>query len=262
MTITVKKAQNGKTIFYIDGKRKKVADVKNLVLGVLDGEQDEKIVADITVAGWFIFANHYGKVDKIEWFDGEVQNKIKPIITGEGVCQRLTFEPLQESVETPEIQTAAEIENSGEQIETTAEENFTISLPKKSFTETAINNLKAILASKANLIKSAIGIDKVDFQVSENELKFDWFSNTPSADEFQAYSSFLCKIGELAKKQKRVTAKECDVENKRYAFRCFLLRIGLIGEEFKTTRKILLEKLVGNCAFKGGQHRMDTLKTA
>ena len=255
MTITVKKAQNGKTIFYIDGKRKKVADVKNLVLSVLDGEQNEKIVADVTVAGWFIFANHYGKVDKIEWFDGEVQNKVKPIITGEGVLQRLTFEPMQESIETPETQTAAEIENSGGQ-------NFTISLPKKIFTETAINNFKAILASKANLIKSAIGIDNVDFEVSENKLKFDWLRNTPSADEFQAYSDFICKVGELAKKQKLVTAKEREVENERYAFRCFLLRIGMIGEEFKTSRKILLEKLAGNCAFRSGHRRMETLKTA
>ena len=256
MTITVKKAQNGKTIFYIDGKRKKVADVKNLVLGVLDGEQNEKIVADVTVAGWFIFANHYGKVGKIEWFDGEVQNKVKPIITGEGVFQRLTFEPVRESVETPETQTAvAEIENSGGQ-------NFTINLPKKIFTETAINNFKAILASKANLIKSAIGIDNVDFEVSDAELKFDWFRNTPSADEFQAYSDFICKVGELAKKQKRVTAQEREVENERYAFRCFLLRIGMIGAEFKTSRKILLEKLVGNCSFKSGQRRTETVQTA
>ncbi len=240
MTITVKQAQNGKTIFYIDGKRKKVADVKNLVLGVLNGELNEKIVADVTVAGWFIFANHYGKVDKIEWFDGEIQNKVKPIITGEGFFQRLTFEPVQEN----------------------SEENFTISLPKKIFTETAINNFKAILASKANLIKSAIGIDNVDFEVSENELKFNWFSNAPSADEFQAYSDFICKVGELAKKQKRVTAKEREVENERYAFRCFLLRIGMIGSEFKTSRKILLEKLAGNCAFRSGHRRMETLKTA
>lgn len=144
----------------------------------------------------------------------------------------------------------------------TAEQNFTISLPKKTFTENAIENFKAILASKANLIKSAIGIDKVDFEISEDELKFDWFRNTPSADEFQAYSNFICKVGELAKKQKRVTAKEREVENKRYAFRCFLLRIGMIGAEFKNTRKILLEKLVGNCSFKSGNRRIETLKTA
>lgn len=141
-------------------------------------------------------------------------------------------------------------------------QNFSISLPKENFTETALKNFKLILESKANLIKSAIGIEKVDFEVSADKLNFNWFDETPSAEEIQAYSNFICKVGELAKKQKRVTAKEREVENKRYAFRCFLLRIGLIGEEFKNTRKILLEKLVGNCAFKGGQYRMDTLKTA
>ncbi|MBR6013999.1 MAG: hypothetical protein IK062_09495 [Selenomonadaceae bacterium] len=156
MTITVKKTQNGKTIFYIDGKRTKIADVKNLVHSVLNGEQKEKMTADITVAGWFIFENHYGKVDKIDWFDGEVQNKVKPIITGEGHFQRLTFEPVEDTkieeqaVNIEETPTAAEIENSGE--EPTAEQNFTISLPKENFTEKAIENFKAILASKANLI--------------------------------------------------------------------------------------------------------------
>ena len=56
----------------------------------------------------------------------------------------------------------------------------------------------------------------------------------------------------MAKNQKRVTAKDKDVDNDKYAFRCFLLRLGFIGAEYKADRKILLKNLTGSSAFKGG----------
>jgi hypothetical protein len=42
------------------------------------------------------------------------------------------------------------------------------------------------------------------------------------------------------------------VENEKYTFRCFLLRLGFIGEEYKETRKVLLKNLSGSSAFKSG----------
>ena len=42
------------------------------------------------------------------------------------------------------------------------------------------------------------------------------------------------------------------VENEKYAFRCFLLRLGFIGAEYKTERKILLKNLTGSSTFKSG----------
>jgi CRISPR/Cas system-associated protein endoribonuclease Cas2 len=49
-----------------------------------------------------------------------------------------------------------------------------------------------------------------------------------------------------------VTATEKPTDNEKYAFRCFLLRLGFIGSEYKTYRKILLKNLTGNSAFKSG----------
>ena len=54
----------------------------------------------------------------------------------------------------------------------------------------------------------------------------------------------------MAKTQKRINAKEKEVDNEKYAFRCFLLRLGFIGDEFKAERKILLRNLTGSSAFK------------
>lgn len=49
------------------------------------------------------------------------------------------------------------------------------------------------------------------------------------------------------------------MDNEKYAFRCFLLRLGLIGAEHKQTRKILLRNLTGSSAFKAGQPKEETV---
>ena len=56
----------------------------------------------------------------------------------------------------------------------------------------------------------------------------------------------------MAKKQQRVNATEKHVENEQYAFRCFLLRLGFVGPEYKADRKFLLKNLSGNSAFRDG----------
>ena len=60
---------------------------------------------------------------------------------------------------------------------------------------------------------------------------------------------------ELARTLKRVTATEKPTESDKYAFRCFLLRLGFIGAEYKQTRKILLRNLSGSSAFRDGQRK-------
>lgn len=68
----------------------------------------------------------------------------------------------------------------------------------------------------------------------------------------KAYTHFIAKLCEMAQNQKRITAKEKEIDNNKYAFRCFLLRLGFIGTEYKAERKILLRNLSGSSAFKGG----------
>ena len=67
-----------------------------------------------------------------------------------------------------------------------------------------------------------------------------------------AYDTFICKLCEMARNQKRVNAAEKSTDNEKYAFRCFLLRLGFIGAEYKTARKILLKNLSGSSAFRNG----------
>lgn len=62
--------------------------------------------------------------------------------------------------------------------------------------------------------------------------------------------SFLTALCTMAKEAKRVLAKETEVESEKYAFRCFLLRLGFIGSDSKAARKILLRNLSGHSAFR------------
>lgn len=129
-------------------------------------------------------------------------------------------------------------------------DTLTIEMPIDDFTEEALSNLEKLVASKATLIKKAIGADALSIERTESTLKFPWFRLGVDADEAAAYSRFISTLCSVAKEQHRVTAKEKAVDNEKYAFRCFLLRLGFIGSEYKEVRKILLRYLSGNGAFK------------
>ncbi|WP_027107909.1 virulence protein [Lacticigenium naphthae] len=134
----------------------------------------------------------------------------------------------------------------------TEETGLIIQIPKDSLSDEDLEKLAKMLDAKGNLIKKALNVDTLPIESDEERISFPWFSKLPNPDEIKAYSQFITKLCEMAKTQKRITVKEKEVDNEKYAFRCFLLRLGFIGEEFKTHRKILLQNLSGSSAFKGG----------
>ena len=127
-----------------------------------------------------------------------------------------------------------------------------IQMPLSEFTETALANLEAIVEAKGSLIKKALGTDDLTINRINGRLDFPWFPNYTSPEEVKSYMHFISALCEMAKTQKRITAKEKAVDNEKYAFRCFLLRLGFIGDEYKAERKILLRNLTGSSAFKSG----------
>ena len=135
------------------------------------------------------------------------------------------------------------------------EDSLAISLPRRFFTETALKNLDALLASKGHLIQKAFNIEKAAYTLTEETIKFAWFHGKIAEDTVCAYTDFISKLCEMAQKQKRAVAKEKPTENEKYAFRCFLMRLGMIGDAYKMSRKILLQNLTGSSAFKCGHRR-------
>lgn len=132
-------------------------------------------------------------------------------------------------------------------------EALTIEIPLTGFDENALANLDNLIKAKGRLIKTALGIEELPIKVGEHTMKFPWFKKTPGSDECQAFTDFISKLAEHAKKQKRISPKAKDTANEKYVFRCFLLRLGFIGQEYKLQRKILLSRLNGSSAFKAGR---------
>ncbi len=153
-----------------------------------------------------------------------------------------------------------ELDRRGLQFE--APDEMVIEMPKEGFTEAAIANLERLVKSKETLIKKALGADRLPVEQTEDRLRFPWFSGSLSAEEVNAYARFIGALCAMAKKQKRITATERPVDNEKYAFRCFLLRMGFIGPEYKEERKVLLSRLTGSAAFKNGQRSSEEVQEA
>lgn len=144
-----------------------------------------------------------------------------------------------------ETKEAAEAANTAPQ-----EENVghTVEIP---LDKVAVGNLTKLLDAKGNLIRKALGITDLRIEVLEDRVAFPWFSQVDT-DSAAAYTHFISALCEMSRNAKRVTATEKPVDNEKYAFRCFLLRLGFIGSEYKMERKILLKNLTGSSAFKNG----------
>ena len=135
------------------------------------------------------------------------------------------------------------------------EDSLSISLPRTLFTEMSLKNLDALLLSKGRLIRHAFDIREATYTLEGDRITFAWLHGTITDETAKAYAEFISKLCLMARTQKRVTAKEKIVDNEKYAFRCFLLRLGMIGNAYKQSRKILLQNLTGSSAFKSGHRK-------
>lgn len=136
-----------------------------------------------------------------------------------------------------------------EEMEEAEVNRLCISFPKSMYDERTLENLKNLVGGKGSLMKKAFKAKSLEIVVDDEKVSFPWFELIDS-DHFNAYTQFITAITKMAREQKRILGKERTVENEKYAFRCFLLRLGFIGDEYKLTRKILLENLEGSAAFK------------
>lgn len=124
-----------------------------------------------------------------------------------------------------------------------------ISVTKEGMTPAMIENLQKIIIGKASLIKQAFGIETLPVLEEHDKITFEWFPNMDPSNG-PAYCAFISALRKMAMEAKRVTMSDSEVENPKYAWRCFLLRLGFIGPEYKNTRKILMKNFTGSSAFK------------
>lgn len=166
-------------------------------------------------------------------------------------------------IETPaaeeEKEPAAETESKTSAVEPqTADPDgcdaLVISLPLE---KVQVGNLTNLLTAKGALIKKALGIDELPIKVTEDKVYFPWFRNIdgPLPETYLKLITALCK---MSREQKRISAAVKMVPNEKYAFRCFLLRLGFIGKDYRADRKLLLQNFSGSSAFKDGRKKVTT----
>ena len=165
------------------------------------------------------------------------------ITTAEGAdlqpLKILAAEGLIEPFEMPTEELAAEEEAI----------NLTVEIP---FDKVNVGNLTKLLDAKGDLIKKALGVDDIRIEMKDDRVAFPWFTEV-EPDAAVAYTNFIAALCRMSKEAKRVTATQKEAPNEKYAFRCFLLRLGFIGAEYKKDRKILLQNLTGSAAFRDGK---------
>ncbi len=85
---------------------------------------------------------------------------------------------------------------------------------------------------------------------SKGTIEFRMFNSTLHAGEVKAYIQLCLAISHQALVQRGASRIKTQPENEKYTFRTWLLRLGLIGDEFKTARQHLLKNLEGNIAWR------------
>ena len=132
-------------------------------------------------------------------------------------------------------------------------EMYAISIPVSILeSEEAMQNFENVLKAKGYLIKKAFNIEDLPYHKEGKSLVFPWFKEKPAQLEILALSDFITCLTLYCKNAHRINPNERQTDNDKYAFRTFLIRIGMNGDRYKMARKILLRNLTGSAAFRNG----------
>ena len=93
----------------------------------------------------------------------------------------------------------------------------------------------------------------IEFRLFQFDAPADGRKNGLHAGQLKAYIQLCLALSQMAKEVRTASPKEQQKENPKYAMRTWLLRLGFIGDEFKTAREILTKRLAGDTAFRNGR---------
>lgn len=166
-----------------------------------------------------------------------------------------TSEEILETNKEPEkVADSPADETENEQLETTLDtpedKKLVIELPGSYLDETELSRVRAIVASKASVLKKALETDNLSIERKEDKICFPWFTDHGIDGEAKAYMQLVSGIAKRAKMLTRVTASESSSDNDKFTMRLFLVSLNFKGEEYKFARKFLLRNLSGNSSWR------------
>ena len=126
-----------------------------------------------------------------------------------------------------------------------AEEKLVEVLKDDACTYSVANFLKVL-----NDFESQNGEALYGVRITEDRVSFCGFPVAPDKAHLTAFGQLAVLMNNQAIQQKRIQAKAVDTTNEKYALRIWLVRMGMGGDEYKASRKILMERLSGHTAFR------------
>ena len=226
-------------------QRKQMAQVISEII------EEKAVYKRVPTCAYQIGSFTISKDGVLSWTEDTDAETVKGVVAGLQMMGFTTKTELHIAEQNDSSEKATSDDSPEEDI--TDSNKMTVEIPLRLMDEATLANLDRIIEGKGNLIRKAIGADSLAYEVTDGKVLFPWFTLSGDADEALAYTQLISKLVEQARTAKRVTMKEKKVENEKYAFRCFLLRLGFIGDEYKTARRVLLKNLTGNGAWKSGK---------
>ncbi|MGY0373232.1 virulence-related protein [Clostridium sp. JNZ J1-5] len=107
-----------------------------------------------------------------------------------------------------------------------------------------IDDFQKVIAGKQSCIQ-------IEFNFEEQKISFNFIK--AEVDNITAYTQFIELLNQSAKELKHASYKVKSTDNPKFTFRVFLIRLGMIGDEYKEARKVMLKNLEGNGAFRYGK---------
>jgi hypothetical protein len=94
----------------------------------------------------------------------------------------------------------------------------------------------------------------VEFRLFQFNKPENGKQNGLHAGELKTFIQLALALSEMAKEVRTASPKKSTTENKKFLMRTWLIRLGFVGDEFKTAREILMRNLEGDAAFRFGRN--------
>lgn len=94
----------------------------------------------------------------------------------------------------------------------------------------------------------------IGFDFNENTITFKFGIGIGDSDKVDAVSKLTALLCKSAREQKYASFKPSAEDNIKFTMRTWLIRLGFVGDDYKSARKALLKSLEGNGAFRRSKH--------
>ena len=151
------------------------------------------------------------------------------------------------------------VQDKKEQTETGLEKptDLVLSFPRETVDDATLHKLKVMVANREQLLKRALGTESLEIETTKDKVSFPWF-NVPNDSELaKIYMNFITAMINRAKQKTHIIPRDNSkpYENEKFAFRIFMIDLGLKGPKYAELRHELMKNLSGNSSFRYGDPR-------